>query len=189
MNKILLFTCLIISNIFMLGQVPPNGFNYSAVARDANGNLVTDQAISLRMSIITGSAVGTTVYQEVHSSNTDDYGMFNLTIGTGAIMDGSFAGINWADNTYHLKIEMDITGGMNFTDMGTTQFLSVPYAMHAATADSVTNQSFQTLSISGDTIFLTNGGFVALPTSVTNAGSGTGPCSLIKLCGLRMRAE
>ena len=86
MNKILLFTCLIISNIFVLGQAPPNGFNYSAVARDANGNLVTDQAISLRMSIIAGSAVGTTVYQEVHSSNTDDYGMFNLTIGTGAII-------------------------------------------------------------------------------------------------------
>jgi uncharacterized protein (TIGR02145 family) len=178
MNKILLFTCLIISGIFVLGQAPPNGFNYSAVARDANGNLVTDQAISLRMSIIAGSAVGTTVYQEVHSSNTDDYGMFNLTIGTGAIMDGSFAGINWADNTYHLKIEMDITGGMNYTNMGTTQFLSVPYAMHAATADSVTNQSFQTLSISGDTIFLTNGGFVTLDGSSASGGgnsSGTGP--------------
>jgi hypothetical protein len=99
--------------------------------------------------------------------------MFNLTIGTGAIMDGSFAGINWADNTYHLKIEMDITGGMNFTNMGTTQFLSVPYAMHAATADSLieggpsfsgdyndlSNQpiTISSMSQNGDSLLLSNG--------------------------------
>ena len=63
----------------------------------------------------------------------DDYGLFNLIIGSGAIQQGAFSSINWAGDSYYLKIEMDITGGTNYTNMGTTQFLSVPYAMHSKT--------------------------------------------------------
>ena len=162
MRKSLLFLAFSISTLFVLGQAPPNAFNYSAVARDGAGTLVTNQAIALQMSILQSTAVGSLVYQETHNVSTDDYGLFNLLIGSGAIQQGTFSSINWAGDSYYLKIEMDITGSTNYTNMGTTQFLSVPYAMHSKTADSVSNPDYQSLSISNDTLFLTNGGYVIL---------------------------
>ena len=162
MRKSLLFLAFSISTLFVLGQAPPNAFNYSAVARDGAGTLVTNQAIALQMSILQSTAVGSLVYQETHNVSTDDYGLFNLVIGAGAIQQGTFSSINWAGDSYYLKIEMDITGSTNYTNMGTTQFLSVPYAMHSKTADSVSNPDYQSLSISNDTLFLTNGGYVIL---------------------------
>jgi uncharacterized protein (TIGR02145 family) len=162
MRKSLLFLAFSISTLFVLGQAPPNAFNYSAVARDGAGTLVTNQAIALQMSILQSTAVGSLVYQETHNVSTDDYGLFNLLIGSGAIQQGTFSTINWAGDSFYLKIEMDITGSTNYTNMGTTQFLSVPYAMHSKTADSVSNPDYQSLSISNDTLFLTNGGYVIL---------------------------
>ena len=162
MRKSLLFLAFSISTLFILGQAPPNAFNYSAVARDGAGTLVTNQAIALQMSVLQSTAVGSLVYQETHNVSTDDYGLFNLIIGSGAIQQGTFSSINWAGDSYYLKIEMDITGSTNYTNMGTTQFLSVPYAMHSKTADSVSNPDYQSLSISNDTLFLTNGGYVIL---------------------------
>ena len=173
MRKSLLFLAFSISTLFVLGQAPPNAFNYSAVARDGAGTLVTNQAIALQMSILQSTAVGSLVYQETHNVSTDDYGLFNLIIGSGAIQQGTFSSINWAGDSYYLKIEMDITGSTNYTNMGTTQFLSVPYAMHSKTADSVSNPDYQSLSISNDTLFLTNGGYVIL--SPTSLGAGPGP--------------
>ena len=162
MRKSLLFLAFSISTLFVLGQGSPNAFNYSAVARDGAGTLVTNQAIALQMSVLQSTAVGSLVYQETHNVSTDDYGLFNLIIGSGAIQQGTFSSINWAGDSYYLKIEMDITGSTNYTNMGTTQFLSVPYAMHSKTADSVSNPDYQSLSISNDTLFLTNGGYVIL---------------------------
>ena len=173
MRKSLLSLAFSISTLFVLGQAPPNAFNYSAVARDGAGTLVTNQAIALQMSILQSTAVGTLVYQETHNVTTDDYGLFNLLIGSGAIQQGTFSSINWAGDSYYLKIEMDITGGTNYTNMGTTQFLSVPYAMHSKTAESVSNPDYQSLSISNDTLFLTNGGYVVL--SPNSSGAGPGP--------------
>ena len=173
MRKSLLFLAFSISTLFVLGQAPPNAFNYSAVARDGAGSLVTNQAIALQMSVLQSTAVGSLVYQETHNVSTDDYGLFNLIIGSGAIQQGAFSSINWAGDSYYLKIEMDITGSTNYTNMGTTQFLSVPYAMHSKTADSVSNPDYQSLSISNDTLFLTNGGYVIL--SPTSLGAGPGP--------------
>jgi hypothetical protein len=140
MRKSLLFLAFSISTLFVLGQGSPNAFNYSAVARDGAGSLVTNQAIALQMSILQSTAVGSLVYQETHNVSTDDYGLFNLLIGSGAIQQGTFSSINWAGDSYYLKIEMDITGSTNYTNMGTTQFLSVPYAMHSKTAD-ITNET------------------------------------------------
>ena len=137
MRKSLLFLAFSISTLFVLGQAPPNAFNYSAVARDGAGTLVTNQAIALQMSILQSTAVGSLVYQETHNVSTDDYGLFNLIIGAGAVQQGTFSSINWAGDSYYLKIEMDITGSTNYTNMGTTQFLSVPYAFHSNTADSL----------------------------------------------------
>jgi len=71
--------------------------------------------------------------------NTDAFGLFNLVVGAGAVQSGSMATIYWGMDNYYLKVDMDVTGGTNFLTMGTTQLLSVPYALYAKTAESLNN--------------------------------------------------
>ena len=122
----------------VFAQAPPEGFNYQAVARDATGALIKNQNISIRISLMSGGPTGTVQWQETHSLNTNDFGLFTLIIGTGtstgAGTASSFSAINWASSSYYLEVEADFNGGSTFTDMGTTQFWSVPYAMIAQNA-------------------------------------------------------
>jgi hypothetical protein len=136
MKNLLLILIVSFSGI-CFGQVPPNAFNYSAVARDAQSNPIATQTIGVQISILQTSTLGPVQYQENHFVNTDDFGLFNLIIGAGAIQSGSMNTIAWNADNYYLKVGMDVNGGTNFLTMGTTQLLSVPYALHAATADSI----------------------------------------------------
>ena len=132
-----LFTLLLISTLFfgfIQAQVPPEAFNYSAVARDANSNPIANSTIGIQMSILMGSPTGNTVYQENHFVNTDDYGLFNLIVGGGSIISGTIADIDWSLDDYYLQVGMDANGGTNFLNMGSTQLLSVPYALYAKSA-------------------------------------------------------
>jgi|GEM_PF-2124980 len=111
----------------------PQGFNYQAVARNSSGALIQNQAISVRISIISGTANGVLQWQEKHSLTTNEFGLFTLLIGqgisTGAGATPAFSAINWAGANHFLKVEVDYTGGLNYIAMGTTQLWSVPYAM------------------------------------------------------------
>ena len=118
-------------------QTPPNAFSYSAVARDANSNPIATTTIGIQISLRQGSPLGTIVYQENHFVNTDQFGLFNLTVGAGAVQSGNISTIDWAAANYYLQVGMDANGGANFLNMGTTQLLSVPYALHAKTAGSI----------------------------------------------------
>lgn len=134
-----LFACLLLSQE-MLAQIP-QGISYQAVARDNQGYPVANRQIVMELTILQASATGTPVWQETHTVTTDDFGLFNLVIGQGiptfAGTMASFAQINWANNSYFLKVradfgESDYINGM--VDMGTTQFLAVPYALIADSA-------------------------------------------------------
>jgi hypothetical protein len=154
---------------------PPQAFNYSGVARNASNNPIANQTIGIQLSILKGSAVtGTVVYKENHFTNTDALGLFNLAVGTGAVQSGTFSTIDWSNDTYYLRVGLDATGGTNFVTMGSTQLLSVPYALYAKSAgntgstfdhDTSSTNELQMLSVRKDTIFLTNGGFVKVPAS------------------------
>ena len=139
MKKITLLStlCFLLLTLIVKAQTPPNAFNYSAVARNAAGQPIATATIGIQISILKTSTLGSTVYSENHFVNTDAFGLFNLVIGGGAVQSGSMANIDWSNDNYYLKVGMDATGGTNFLTMGTTQLLSVPYAMHAATADSI----------------------------------------------------
>lgn len=125
-----------ISNV-LIAQVPPNAFNYSAVARNAAGVPIANTTIGIQIGILKTSALGALQYQENHFVNTDAFGLFNLTVGAGAVQSGTMAAINWSNDNYYLKVGMDANGSTNFLTMGTTQLLSVPYALHAKTAESI----------------------------------------------------
>ncbi len=138
MKKLYLFFtfCLAIST-FAQAQIPPQAFNYSAVARNAAGQPIASATIGIQISILKTSPTGAAQYSENHFVNTDAYGLFNIIIGAGSVQSGSMTNINWSEDNYYLKVGMDVNGGTNFLTMGTTQLLSVPYSLHAATADSV----------------------------------------------------
>jgi hypothetical protein len=115
---------------FTSGQAPGK-FNYQAVARNTSGELIINQNISVRISILTGSPTGSCEYSETHSVTTDAFGVFNLLIGDGTLVSGSFDAITWGTASKFLKIEADITGGTDYQVLATTQILSMPYSLYA----------------------------------------------------------
>jgi hypothetical protein len=138
MKKLSLFFAFCILTVALINaQVPPQGFNYSGVARNSNGQPIASTQIGVQISLLKSSATGTLVYSENHVVNTDAFGLFNLIIGGGSIQSGSMANIAWNSDNFFVKVGLDVSGGSNFLDMGTTQLLSVPYAMHAKTAESI----------------------------------------------------
>lgn len=175
---------------------PPQNFSYQAVIRDAAGTAVINQQIGLRISILQGTASGTSVFTETHTANTNPLGIVNLSVGSGTVVSGNFALINWSNGPFFIKVEVDPSGGSSYVDMGASQLLSVPYALHSKTSEDafsgnyndlngvptqisqftndagylssfteidgdITNE-LQVLSLSNDTLFLSNGGFVSL---------------------------
>ena len=152
----------------------PELINYQAVIRDASGDVVPNQAISLRMSIHQGSTPGTTAYVETHSDTTNSFGLVNLQIGGGTVVSGSLGSVDWGNNIHLIQVEIDLTGGSTYEEISTTQLVSVPYSMHAATAsyapdeDADSTNEIQSLSINGDTISLSDGGQIILPAQAPN---------------------
>jgi len=115
----------------------PQSFKYQAVARNASGEIIADQKVGFQISILQSSETGTSVYSETHVDSTNQFGLVTLEIGTGTTTD-DFTAIDWGNDTYFIQVEMDATGGTSYTLMGTSQLLSVPYALHAETAENVT---------------------------------------------------
>ena len=109
----------------------PEKMSYQAVIRGANNALVTNQQVGMQISILQGS---TAVYEETQTPTSNTNGLVSLEIGTGTVISGSFAAIDWSADTYFIKTETDPTGGTNYTITGTSQLLSVPFALYATTS-------------------------------------------------------
>ena len=133
MKKIYLLICFIVMSVALCAQTPES-FSYQAVVRDASNQPKTNSPVSIRISILQGSAAGSVVYRETHSVTTDENGMLSLAIGTGTVVSGAFADIDWGTATYFLKSETDPDGGSDYTLTTTQQLVSVPYALYAKSA-------------------------------------------------------
>ncbi|MDQ0783962.1 collagen-like protein [Chryseobacterium sp. W4I1] len=133
MKKILLSLGIMLG-LFMGHAQVPEKMSYQAVIRNSSGQLLTNQSIAVKVSILAGSLIGPLVYSERLTGNTNANGLISMEIGTGTVLSGTFATINWPTGNYYLKTETDPTGGTNYTIAGTSQLLSVPYAMYAKTA-------------------------------------------------------
>ncbi len=130
----------------LLAQVP-QGFTYQAVATDNNGLELVEQNVSVRVSILSESSTGVEQWIETHLTTTDGFGLFTITIGegtsTGNGAQSSFSDIDWGGSEHYLKIEMDVNGSSEYQLLGTSQLMSVPYALHAGTSDQGDSQSEQ----------------------------------------------
>ena len=120
-----------------LNAQAPQGFNYQATVRNASGNLVISQNVSFSFNIIQGSQTADPAYSEEHTLSTDDLGQVSLVIGQGSPIQptGVFSEIDWSIGNYYLAIELDT--GAGFVSMGTSQLLSVPYAMYSNSSGSL----------------------------------------------------
>jgi hypothetical protein len=134
-----LFTLLALIVITTINAQAPQGFNYQATVRNSAGALITNQNVLFKFNIMLNSQTSLPVYSETHQAPTDDLGQVNLTVGQGTATIGTFTGINWANGTYYLGIELNT--GTGYVAMGTTQLLSVPYALYANTSGSTTGNN------------------------------------------------
>ena len=134
MKKLFLSVVAIATLTFNSFGQAQEGFKYQAVVRDAANTILNNQSVGLRMTIQQGSIGGTSVYSETFSPTTNAYGLVNLEIGTGAVISGSIPSIDWAAGPYFIETAIDVTGGTNYTVMGTSQLMSVPYALYAKTS-------------------------------------------------------
>jgi hypothetical protein len=112
----------------------PQKMSYQAVLRNSNGALITSAPVGMRISILQGSSPVTAVYVETQTPSTNANGLVSLEIGTGIVVTGTFATINWAAGPYFIKTETDPTGGTAYTIAGTNELMSVPYALFSANA-------------------------------------------------------
>jgi hypothetical protein len=133
MKKIITICAAILLTASVFAQAP-NKMSYQAVIRDNSNALVTSQIVGMQISILQGSANGTAVYSETQIPTTNTNGLASIEIGGGTVVTGNFSTIDWANGPYFIKTETDPAGGMNYTVTGTSQLLSVPYALYAANA-------------------------------------------------------
>lgn len=113
----------------------PQRMSYQAVVRDDANSLVTNTTVGMRLSILQGSASGTAVYEETHSAPTNANGLVTVQVGGGTVQSGTMEAIDWANGPFFLRSETDPDGGGTYTITGTSQLLSVPYALYAANSE------------------------------------------------------
>jgi hypothetical protein len=135
MKNLFLIILLILASFQALSQAPEK-ISYQAIIRNSSNQLLINQNIGMRVGVLQGSMTGSVMYSEIHNTTTNQNGLVSIEIGTGNVLTGTFASIDWANGPYYVQIETDPTGGTNYTLTSTSQLLSVPYALYAKTAGS-----------------------------------------------------
>ena len=135
MKRIYTLITILLLSTASFAQIPEK-MSYQAVVRDAAGQLVSDLAVGIRISILQYNVAGTAVYVESHSVTSNENGLVSIEIGMGTTSD-DFSTIDWSDGPYFIQTETDPTGGSSYTILGTSQLMSVPFALHAKVAESV----------------------------------------------------
>ena len=129
MKKFYAILCIAIASLTQLQAQAPQGFNYQATVRNSAGDLIVNANVYFKFNVIQGSLTAVPIFTETHYVPTDDLGQVNLVIGQGTVNTGAFSALDWSQGSYYLGIELDTGNG--YLAMGTTQLLSVPYALYA----------------------------------------------------------
>jgi hypothetical protein len=133
MKKIILLICVLYAFIGNIKAQVPQQFNYQAMARSTAGTALANVTVKTKISILDGSATAPSVYSEIRSVLTNQLGLFTIAIGSSGTISstGNFSTINWATGSKFIKVEIDPLNGTNFLPLGSTELLSVPYALYA----------------------------------------------------------
>jgi trimeric autotransporter adhesin len=176
MKKIIfLLSAILCLNALVAKAQVPQQFNYQAMARSTAGTALANVTVKTKISILDGSATAPSVYTEIRSVLTNQLGLFTIAIGSSGTISstGNFSTINWATGSKFIKVEIDPLNGTNFLPLGSTELLSVPYALYAVNGK-IGPQGIQ--GIQG-----TQG--IQGPTGATGATGATGPIGLTGATG------
>jgi|GEM_PF-5247617 len=163
MKNTILILVILLGSTSLFAQAP-QAINYQAVARNASGQQLVNTNLGLQFTFLQGSPSGTVVYRETFNVTSNLLGLYNIQLGTGAPQTGTFNTINWASGPYFVEVGLDPNGGTTYNTMGTSQLISVPYALYAENvgntddADADSTNEIQTLSQSGSIATLSDGG-------------------------------
>ncbi len=139
MKTITLFISALLLNVLITFGQNQQAFSYQAVVRNSSGEIIANHSVGFRISIYNDTLTGTELYKETHSATTNQFGIATLQIGNGTPVSGPFSSINWGDNhNKYLKIEVDVSGGTNYTSMGTSQLLSMPFSLNSKITSGLT---------------------------------------------------
>jgi len=166
----------------------PEKMSYQAVVRDASNDLIKDTQIGMQVSILQGATDGTAVYMETQTPTTNVNGLATVEIGGGTVVSGNFSTIDWSTGPYFIKTETDIENDGTYDITGTSQLLSVPYALYAKTAGDVTETDLGDVMTNGND----GNGFqiknIADPTDAQDAATKA-YVDVVKQMVLQMQAE
>jgi hypothetical protein len=142
MKRILFSLAILFCAAFSFAQHVPQGMKYQAVARNLSGNVLANQSITLKISLLTQDTKGSTIYySETHAVTTNQVGLFTLTIGEGKIEKGTFASIPWSTADIWMQVGLKDKGQPDFVTISSSKLLAVPYAFHAETANALVGGS------------------------------------------------
>ena len=142
-NRSILFLILLLISSTIYAQVP-SGINYQAVARDADGTILTDQTMSFLIELTNRDGKSMIHYAENHTVTSNDLGLVNFAIGRGEVLSGSFSNVPWSKGHIWVQLSLDKENDGTYELMGTSELLSVPYAMYAQTAAELATQGTST---------------------------------------------
>ena len=148
MKKIILLSLTLLFFSSAFSQSVPEGMKYQAVARDVKGQILANQKIALKISLVNGSGTPTIFYSEVHDITTNELGLFTLVIGQGAVDAGVFKDVPWSTEDIWMQVSIKDKGKGGFSTISNSKLLAVPYAFHAATAAELVGNNKNTASIS-----------------------------------------
>ena len=151
MKKIFTLLAAIFITASVFAQTPEK-MSYQAVVRNGTDALIKNTQVGMQISILQGSITGTPVYEETQTPTTNANGLVSIEIGSGTVVSGTFSTIDWSNGPYFIKTETDPTGGTSYTISGTSQLMSVPYALHAKTAESISGGINETDPVFGASI-------------------------------------
>lgn len=155
--------------IFAAISQAPQGISHQAVIRNADNELVINSSIGIKVSILQSSAEGTVVYSETQNPSSNINGLISFVIGQGDVLSGVFSAINWTDGPYYIKTEADPSGGTNYSIQGTSQIMSVPYALQANSAETVSG-----IIPENDPLWTASPSFGITTTSISNWNNAYG---------------
>tara|TARA_R110002072_G_scaffold232309_1_gene389676 strand:+ start:26618 stop:28141 length:1524 start_codon:yes stop_codon:yes gene_type:complete len=169
MKQIILALIFLLTPFLSISQVP-NLFKFQSVARDVSGVIIPNSLLGLRISIRDLTSTGLIVFQETHTVTTNNFGLFSLNIGGGTNILGSINTVSWGNGNKFVAIEADLTGGTSYQPFGTSQLLSVPYAIHSNSS----NSSLPDGTSVGNTMFWNGTSWVINNNNIYNAGNFIG---------------
>lgn len=175
MKKIFILFITSFFSIICFAQTPEK-MTFQAVVRDASNTLLVNQGIGMKISILQGSSTGISLYTETHSPNSNDNGLVNVEVGSGNVVSGNFNSINWNNGPFFIKTETDPSGGSSYTIIGTSQLMSVPFALHAKVAENIISPVYTVglwPELGGYVFWVSNDGKHGLVSEIQDQGLAT----------------